>query len=169
MRTAAPSSARPFASHGALLSAPPPPNPEADRAIEKAEMHFVVGDRPQALNLVREALTLSPKMPAGLVMLAVLEASNVREGHEDKLRNIIQRLDSILAADPKCRRGRYYRAKLRKRVGDLEGAIDDLREAVAIDSEDVDAQRELKACERSEREGRESQKPLSFLDRLRGR
>jgi hypothetical protein len=171
MRAPAAPSSRPFLLSGPL-SVRPPPNPEADRAIEKAEMHFVVGDRPQALNLVREALTLSPKMSAGLVLLAALEASNVRDGHEDKLPNIIQRLDTVLAADPTCRRGRYYRAKLRKRVGDVEGAVSDLREAVANDPEDVEAQRELKLCERDEknqRSERESVKPPSFLDRLRGR
>jgi hypothetical protein len=147
--------------------APPEPNPEADNAISQAEMSFMLGDRRQALELVKEALTLSPRMGAGLALLAALEASNVREGQEDKLRAIVKRLDSIIAAEPKCRRGRFYRGRLRKKLGDLEGAIDDFREAVADDPEDVDAGRELKLCERKEREA--AKKSVSFLDRLRGK
>jgi tetratricopeptide (TPR) repeat protein len=148
-------------------SAPEVENPEADRAIEQAEMCLMVGERPQALNFVREALNLSPKMPAGLVLLAALEASNVREGQEDKLRHIVGRLDSILRHDPNCRRGRYYRGQLKRRLGDLDGALDDLREAVAQDPEDPDVRRELRLCERQAREPPKS--GGSLLDKLRGR
>jgi tetratricopeptide (TPR) repeat protein len=156
---------RPAPAHPSL--APAEPNPEADRLIEEAEMNFVLDDRHKALNLVRQALTASPKMPAGLALLAALEASNVRDDDPAKLQNIIQRLDSILRSSPACRRGRYYRGRLKRRVGDFDGAVDDLREAVERDPDDLEAKRELRICEAKQKEPPKS--GGSLLDRLRGR
>ncbi len=156
------------------------PSIEVEQALAQAEMHFVLGDRHEALNFVKSALTLLPKFPAAMALLAALEATNVREGQEgqdDKLRDILRRLDAVIAVDPSCRRGRYYRAGIRKRVGDMAGAIADLREAVANDPDDVDALRELKICERRERYAAKSgsgghaltPKPASLLDKLLGK
>ena len=127
-------------------------------------MNFSLGERHRALGFVREALTLSPKMSTGLAMLAALEASNMRPGQEDKLHAILKRLDSILAADRTCRRGRYYRGQILRQIGDLGGAIEEFRAAVASDPEDVDAQRELRQCQREP-----PKSSGSLLDRLRGR
>jgi tetratricopeptide (TPR) repeat protein len=166
---------------GAPASTPAPKkvSPETEQALAQAEMNFVLGERQEALGFVREALTLHPKLPAALILLAALESTNVRDGEDDKLRAILKRMDVILASDPDCRRGRFHRAALRKRLGDLEGAIDDLREVVAADPDDVDALRELKVCERREREAMSTgksfsqsamtPKPGSLLDRLLGK
>jgi len=131
-----------------------------------AEMNFLLGDRHQSLEFVKIALEHSPRMPAAMALLAALEASNVPKGQEDKLHNILKRLDSILLRDPSCRRGRAYRGKIRRRVGDLDGAMDDLRLAVEQDPEDVDAARELKLLERAEKRPKPG---TSFLDRLLGK
>jgi predicted TPR repeat methyltransferase len=72
----------------------------------------------------------------------------------DKLRDILRRLDSVLAANRTCRRGRFRRGQIRKRLGDLDGAIDDFRAAMAADPDDVEAQQELRACDRRGRDAR---------------
>lgn len=145
---------------------------EVEQLLAKAEMHFVVGDRPQALSLVREVLNIAPKNPAGTVLLAALEASTVKDGQEAKLRDIIKRIDSILLYNRTCRRGHYYRGRLRKRIGDFDGAMDDFRQAIENDPDDGDSKSELRACQRKEKE-RESvsvtRGVASFLDRFRGK
>jgi len=149
-------------------AAQPTRSPEADSAIAQAEMHFVLEERQEAVSYVRQALTHSPKMPAALALLSAIEASSLKHGEEHKLRDILKRLDAIIAADDTCRRGLYYRAQIKKRLGDFDGAIQDLRRAVANDPDDADVQRELRLSERQNREP-EPPKSTSFLDRLRGK
>ena len=76
-----------------------------------------------------------------------------------------------------CRRAHYYRAELKKKMEDHEGAIRDLRVAVTNDPDDVDAQRELRVYETKIRDGTieirslspfgGTKKPEGFFDRLR--
>jgi hypothetical protein len=157
--------ARPSIAPGSSI-APPAKSPEAERAVADAEMNFLLGDRRQALEFVKTALEHAPKMPAAMVLLAALEATNVSKGQEEKLQPILKRLDSILLRDPACRRGHAYRGTIRRRAGDLDGAIDDLRLAVEQDPEDVDAARELKITERTAKQPKAA---TSFLDRLLGK
>ena len=170
---AAPVSVRPVpiapTSRPAVAPEPAEPNPAADQLIAQAEMHFVLDERHQALAFVRDALTLVPKMPAAMALMAALEATNVHKGQEDKLRAIIKRLDAIVAADQKCRRGHFYRGRLKKRVGDLDGALDDLEIAAAADPDDADVTRELKIIKATKEMKNEPRKTNSFLDMLRRR
>jgi len=158
--------ASPMSVRGAPAPVPPPArNPEADDALTQGEMYFVMGERQEAAACARKALAASPKMPAAMALLAAIEAAGVTDD-EGKLREIVKRLDAILAWDPKCRRGHLYRARVRKRLGDNDGAVGDLRQAVARDPDDADAARELKQFGASKGE---SQRSGSLLDRLRGR
>jgi hypothetical protein len=145
---------------------PPPEDPEAQNAVAQAELQFMLGERREALELVRNALTLSPKMPAALVLLAALEASAVKKGDEDKLRDIARRLDLLISRNPQVRRGRYYRSQLRRRLGDVEGAVDDLEIAVEQDPDDADARSALKIMQQK---AAEPPKATSFLDRIRSK
>ncbi len=130
-------------------SAPRPPrNPTAERALARAEMHFVLGELEEASAHVTEAVTLAPKMQAAIVLLTALEASRLGEGEEPKLRELIKRIDSVLAIDPGCRRGGYYRARLKEQLGDLHGALADLLQAVELDPDDVFVERELSLVKR---------------------
>ena len=86
-------------------------------------------------------------------------------------------LDMAIGKDPMCRRGHYYRAEVKKRMEDHDGAIRDLRLAVTNDPDDVDAQRELRVYETRLRDGSiqlrsmspfgGTKKPEGFFDRLR--
>jgi hypothetical protein len=143
-------------------------NPEAVRALEDAEMQWVLGERPEALRLVRKALEIMPKWPDGLSLFAALEASTVKKGDEHKLKEIIKRMDSLISRDPNVRRGRFYRAQMKRRMGDLPGALDDLRDFVEQDPEDADARREMRVVEKLLESGKKGVAG-SFLDKLRGR
>jgi hypothetical protein len=125
----------------------------AHQALAEAEMQFLLGERARAVALVRRALTLAPGTPAALALLAYLEASGTASGQEEYLRDLLRMADAALDKDPSCRRGRFYRAEIRRRLGDHEGALRDLRTAIRDDPDDVDAHRELNAYERKVREG----------------
>jgi tetratricopeptide (TPR) repeat protein len=138
-------------------------HPEAESAVRQAEMLFVLGERSDALRVVRAALTIAPRMATGLVLLLAIEAAEVSD--PEKLRDILRRLDTVLASNRTCRRGRFRRGQIRKRLGDLDGAIDDFRAAMAADPNDVEAREELKSCDRRGREA----PPHTLMDRLRGK
>ncbi len=125
----------------------------AQQAIAEAETQFLLGERHRAVALVRKALTLAPGTPSALALLAYLEASGTAPGQEGYLRDLLRMADAALDKEPSCRRGRFYRAEIRKRLGDHEGALRDLRTAIRDDPDDVDAHRELNAYERKVREG----------------
>jgi hypothetical protein len=138
-------------------------HPEAESAVKQAEMLFVLGEKRDALRVVRAALTIAPRMSSGLVLVLAIEATDIDDA--DRLRDILRRLDTVIAANRMCRRGRFRRGQIRKRLGDFDGAIDDFRAAMAIDPNDVEAQEELKACDRRGRDA----PPPSLMDRLRGK
>ena len=158
-------------SFSAVPVAPPAdaPDPHAvvHEALRRAEMLFIAGERAEALTAVRDALLTAPKLPYGLVLLAALEASSVRRGQEHKLRDIVRRLDTLIDANPKVRRGHYYRARLLRRLGDIGGAMADLHTAAVADPDDLDVFNELEACKRMD--GEPAPAPTSggsMLDRL---
>ena len=152
---------------------------KAEQALSQAEMHLVLGEPEMAACFVRSALTELPEMPAAKVMLAYLEAAAVGEGQEAKILDLVKVIDAAIGQDETCRHGRYYRAVLKKRLGDHEGAIRDLRVAVVQDPDDVDAQGELRAYERKMRDGTivlrslspfgGVQKASGLIDRIRGK
>jgi hypothetical protein len=131
--------------------ASPPELAEAEQSLSDAEMRFVLGERELAVRLVRKALTAAPGMPDALAFLAYLEAMGAPPTAQ--LHDLLRMIDTALLAEESCRRGRFYRAEIKKRLGDHEGAIRDLRAAVRDDPNDVDARRELGAYERKVRDG----------------
>jgi len=143
--------------------------PQAEVAFKQAEMLFVLGERDDALRVVRAALAIAPRMASALVLLLTLEAAALEDGQQDKLRDIVRRLDAIIAANRTCKRGRFRRGQIRKRLGDLDGAIDDFRAAMANDPNDLEARDELKLCDRRARDSASAMPAVSLFDRLRGK
>lgn len=152
-------------------------NAEADHMLSQAQMHLTLGDRAQAEALTRKALVAAPGLPEATALLAYLEAADPKRGQSEHLRACLKMLDMAIGRDPMCRRGHYYRAILKKRIEDHEGAIRDLRVAVTNDPDDGDAQRELRVYESKLRDGTIQirslspsggmKKPEGFFDRLR--
>ena len=113
-----------------------------------------------------------------MALLAYLEMMDGRKAQQpEHLRNCLKMLDMALGKDALCRRGHFYRAQLKKKMEDHEGAIRDLRAAVTNDPDDVEAQRELRVYETKLRDGTiqirsfspsgGTKKPEGFFDRLR--
>ena len=153
-------------------------NAEADQLLSQAEMHVTLGDRPQAESLARKALVASPGFPEAMALLAYLEVLDPRRSQQpEHVRACLKKVEMAIGKDPMCRRAHYYRAQLKKRLEDHEGAIRDLRVAVTNDPDDVEAQRELRVYETKLRDGTIQIRSLSpsggtkkaegFFDRLR--
>ena len=140
-------------------------------------MHITLGDRREAESLVRKALVAAPELPEAMALLAYLEATDPRKVGPDHLRNCLKMVDMAIGKDPMCKKAHFYRAEMRKRLEDHEGAIRDLRVAVMNDHDDVEAQRELHVYETKLRDGtiqisslspfEGTKKSESFLDKLR--
>jgi len=151
---------------------------EAEQFLSQAEMHVTLGDRAQAEALARRALVAAPGFPEAMALLAYLELLDGRKSQQpEHVRNCLKMVDMALGKDPMCRRGHFYRAMMKKRLEDDEGAIYDLRTAVTHDPDDVEAQRELRVYETKLRDGTlqirslspagGTKKSESFFDRLR--
>lgn len=154
-------------------------NAEADHLLQQAEMHLTLGDRTQAEGLVRKSLIASPGFPEAMALLAYLEMMDPRKSQPEHLRNCLKMVDMAIGKDPMCRRAHFYRAQMRKKLEDHEGAIRDLRAAVANDADDVEAQRELRVYDTKLRDGTiqirslspagGTKRPDGFFDKLRKR
>ncbi|HEY2513346.1 MAG TPA: DnaJ domain-containing protein [Polyangiaceae bacterium] len=150
---------------------------EADQLLSQAEMHLTLGDRLQAEGMVRKALVAAPQNPDAMALLAHLESLDPRRANPERLSALVKVLDMAIGKDPMCKRAHYFRALLKKKQGDHEAAIRDLRVAVTNDPDDVDAQRELKVYETKLRDGTivlrsfspagGTKKPEGFFERLR--
>jgi tetratricopeptide (TPR) repeat protein len=125
----------------------------AARCVSEAELQYAAGRRERALLLVRRALTLAPGFPRAVALLAYLEAVATIAGQDAYLQSLLKMIEAAMVKEDKCRRARFYRAEIRKRLGDHEGALRDLRAAIRDDPDDIDANRELNAYERKIREG----------------
>ncbi len=179
---------------GVRPSRVPPPVPErpqppcavseesmitAHHLVSEAEMHFVLGERVRAVGIVRQALAVAPSLPAAMALLAYLEALGTRKGQESYLRDLLRMVDTALVKDDRCKRGRLARAEIKKRLGDHEGAIRDLRAALRNDPDDADAGHELAVYERKVRDGTVlirsapeqggTERPSGIVDWLRGK
>ena len=150
---------------------------EADQLLSQAEMHLTLGDRLQAEGIVRKALVAAPGNPDAMALLAHLESLDPRRAVPERLNALVKVLDMAIGKDPMCKRAHYFRALMKKKQGDHESAIRDLRVAVTNDPDDVDAQRELKVYETKLRDGTivlrsfspagGTKKPEGFFERLR--
>ena len=129
-------------------------NAEADHLLQQAEMHLTLGDRPEAEGLVRKSLVASPGFPEAMALLAYLEMLDTKKSQQpEHLRNCLKMVDMAIGKDPMCRRAHFFRAQMKKKLEDHEGAIRDLRAAVTNDPDDVEAQRELRVYETKLRDG----------------
>ncbi len=151
---------------------------EADGFLAQAEMHLTLGDRAAAAALARKALVAAPGFPEAMALLAYLEMMDARKAQQSEhLRNCLKMVDIAIGKDAMCRRGHFFRAQIKKKLEDHEGAIRDLRVAVTNDPDDQEAQRELRIYETKLRDGTiqirslspfgGTKRPEGFFDRIR--
>ncbi len=147
------SPARDGAASRPRVGMPTKANLEAEHALSQAEMHLVLGDRDPAIAFAKRALTIEPEMPDARALLSYLGALALDSRQEAQLRDSLSRIDAALQEKDTCRRGHYYRAAIRSRLEDHEGAISDLREALLQDPNDVEALAELRDYEQQLKDG----------------
>jgi tetratricopeptide (TPR) repeat protein len=153
------------------------PSVEAEHALSQAEMHFVLGDTAKAIECVRGALATDPGLPEAKALLAYLLMFRLDPPDDEAgLRDSLSLVDSAIRQNGTCRRAHFYRAEIKRRLEDHEGAIADFRIAVAHDANDVDARRELRIYEQKVKdgtialgEGGSRGKRQGLLDRIRGK
>jgi hypothetical protein len=126
---------------------------EAEQAVSQAEMHFVLGETELACASARRAYALDRELPEAMALLAFFQAIGLDSEQDPYIQDSLALVNCALRKKATCRRGHYYRAEIKKRLEDHEGAIADLRIAVAQDSNDVEARRELRVYEQKVRDG----------------
>ncbi len=150
------------------VDTPPPPGPrsrrvtEAEHTVAQAEMHLVIKDYDEALATALKALAQSPGMPAAVVLQAYLEALKTPEKDVKRLRELLRWCDGAIADLPTCRRGHFYRAEVKRRLGDHAGALADLAVAVKADPADADVRAEM---HRQEKRVAEARRPSGLFGR----
>jgi hypothetical protein len=82
------------------------------------------------------------------------------------LKMLCVELDEIIAAAETHAQARYYRAMLRRRLGDDAGALRDLRRVVELEPEHADATRELAVADERARANAKDAKKGGLLNRL---
>jgi hypothetical protein len=131
---------------GAAAIAGPPPEL---RGLSALALFEIAGTRLHARDLdgALEACLWSREIDPGNVEIAVLDAWIRAQRAGADLKGLTIELDELLSAAPDHRNARYYRALLRKRLGDNAGAIRDLHLLQKRTPPDAEATRALEALE----------------------
>jgi hypothetical protein len=133
--------------------------PSALRGLSAPALFEIAGTRLHARDLdgALEACLWSREIDPGNVEIAVLDAWIRAQRAGADLKGLTIELDELLSTSPDHRNARYYRALLRKRLGDNAGAIRDLRLLQKRTPPDAEATKALEALEEP------AQKPRSGL------
>ena len=136
--------------------------PSALRGLSASALFEIAGARLQARDLegALEACLWSREVDPVNVEIAVLDAWIRAQCAGADLKGLTIELDELLSASPDHRNARYYRALLRKRLGDNAGAIRDLHLLQKRTPPDAEATKALEALEALKEP---AQKPRSGL------
>jgi hypothetical protein len=133
--------------------------PSALRGLSASALFDLAGSRLLARDLdgALEACLWAREESPGDTEIAVLDTWIRGQRAGADLKGLTIELDELLSSSPDHRNARYYRALLRKRLGDNAGAIRDLRLLQKRTPPDAEATRALEALEEP------TQKPRSSL------
>ena len=92
----------------------------------------------------QKALAGDASQPDGFAMLAWLLSLKPESQTSEQTVKSIRMLDKALSMTDDCGRGFYWRGMLYKRIGKVEAAYRDFREAVEFDPGHIDAVREMR-------------------------
>ncbi len=136
--------------------------PSALRGLSTSALFDLAQTRLQAHDLdgALEACLWAREADPGNLEIAALDAWIRGQRAGADLKGLTIELDELLSASPDHRNARYYRALLRKRLGDNAGAIRDLRLLQKRTPPDAEATKALEALEALEEP---AQKPRSGL------
>jgi hypothetical protein len=131
-------------------TAPPTEStPSTLQEMSASALHALAEARLQERDIpgAEEACTLARRADPDSVETAALGAWIRSQRGGADLKGLTIELDELLGASPDHRYARYYRAMLRKRLGDNVGAVRDLRRLVELSPDDAEAARALKDLE----------------------
>ena len=117
---------------------------EAAADFKRAQVCFDRNDFASAEFYCRKALAGDATQANCCAMLAWLLALKPENQTFEQTVKSIRMLDKAIAMSDECERGFYWRGMLYKRIGKVEAAYRDFREAVEFDPGDIDAVREMR-------------------------
>ncbi len=117
---------------------------EATADFKKAEIFFKQNDFVRAEELCRRALAGDATQPDYLAMLAWLVSLKDENQAPEKVAISIRMLDKAISMNAQCERAYYWRGMLYKRIGRVEAAYRDFREAGDLNRHNIDAFREMR-------------------------
>jgi tetratricopeptide (TPR) repeat protein len=127
---------------------------EAATSFQKAEVFLKRGDMKEAEAHCKRALKLDPKQADYHALMAWLDSMRPEAQNESGTRRQIDILDAAVAMNEKCERAHFYRAMLKKRIGEKAGAYQDFKRSAELNPRNVDAQREVRLYQmRAEKRG----------------
>jgi len=117
---------------------------EATADFMKADVCFKRNDFVQAEALCRRAYAGDPTQADYLAMLAWLVSLKPENQTPEKTGVSIRMLDKAISLSEQCERAYFWRGMLLKRMGRIEAAYRDFREAVDLNPRNIDAVREMR-------------------------
>jgi curved DNA-binding protein CbpA len=117
---------------------------EATGDFKKADICFKRNDFVQAEQLCRRAYAGDPTQADYLAMLAWLISLKPESQTPEKTGVSIRMLDKAISLSEQCERAFFWRGMLLKRIGRIEAAYRDFREAVDLNPHNIDAVREMR-------------------------
>lgn len=136
---------------------------EAATSFQKAEVMLKRGDLAKAEELCALAVRLDSQ-PDYVAMLAWIEALKPANQSAEATKRLEAILTAAIEKSERCERAVFYRAVLRKRLGNLAGANEDFQRAFELNPRNLDAQREVRIYEM--RQLAPTERKASFMGRL---
>lgn len=124
----------------------PPVKVSGDAKInfQNAEVAFAQRNFEAAEQLCRHAVDEEPLHAEYLAFLAWIKATRCEGVPSAPMTEPLAMLDRALDLHAGCERAYMYRAHIRQRVGDLDGALSDFRTAHTLNPQNVEAAREVR-------------------------
>ncbi len=136
---------------------------EAATSFQKAEVMLKRGDLAKAEELCALAVRLDSQ-PDYVAMLAWIESLKPANQSAEATKRLEAILTAAIEKSERCERAVFYRAVLRKRLGNLAGANEDFQRAFELNPRNLDAQREVRIYEM--RQPATTERKASFMGRL---
>lgn len=117
---------------------------EASNNFQKAQILLKRNDLAQGEELARKALSADPGQAQYIALVAWLDSQKPQNQTRDRTFDCIKKLDEAIRLNAKCERAYYYRGMLHKRTDNMKAALKDLKKAVELNPNNLDASREIR-------------------------
>lgn len=127
--------------------------PRAEPTMHDVDIAIARGDIAAARLIAHSLRTAGAQGPSARAALAWCDAGAGAVVAKGALEHALASLEKVLAGDPDCTRGLYYRGQIQKRLGRTELAFRDFKKVTRLDPRHLDAQREVRIYEMRVRSG----------------